>query len=44
MLSIYARHVFMGLTVCGQFLLSYKVTVIETGDFNQFSIGSYKYE
>lgn len=37
-------HIFMGLTVCGQFLLSYKLVVCDEPDFNQFSAGSYKYE
>lgn len=39
------RHIFMGLTICGQFLLSYKFISDEDATENNYSFTStYKYE
>lgn len=41
----YFRHVFMGLTICGQFMLSYKIISDEDSALNNYSFTStYKYE
>lgn len=41
----HSRHVFMGLTICGQFMLSYKIISDEDSALNNYSFTStHKYE